>query len=42
MKYKQSLEYFYNINMLNEKGLKEYIKILRDELIKVKIKWGEL
>jgi hypothetical protein len=36
--YKESLVQFYQVDMLNEKGLKEYILILKDDLYKLREK----
>ena len=36
--YEESLAHFYQVDMLNEKGLKDYIKILKNKIIEYKLK----
>ncbi len=35
--YEESLERFYQVDMLNSKGLKDYVKILRSKITQLKL-----
>ena len=36
--YEEALGHMYNVDMLNEKGLRDYVKILKNKVTELKIK----
>lgn len=40
--YGEALEHMFDVDMLNEKGLRDYIKILKDKVIELNIKMIDL